>query len=73
MNLHVHWKDCLSQNWPSSLKEIFSVKPHFMALLVVEEKNIIMFILLYKSNAWLLFECAGLAFKLSLGKRSRSY
>lgn len=65
MNQHVHRKDCLSQNWPSSSKEIFSVKPLFTALLGKEQKMIIIFVLLCKSNAWLLLECAGLAFKLS--------
>lgn len=63
MNQRVHRKDCLSQNWPSSSKEIFSVKPHFMSLLGKEQKMIIIFVSC-KSNAWLLLECAGLAFKL---------
>lgn len=38
-------------------------------LLGGEEKNTIRLILSYKSNAWLQFECGGLAFKLSLGKK----
>lgn len=69
MNLHVHRKDHLSQSRPFCSKTIFSVKLRFVMLLGGEEKNTIRLILSYKSNAWLQFECGGLAFKLSLGKK----
>lgn len=73
MNLHVDRKDCLSQSRPFCSKTIFSVKLRFIMLLGGEEKNTIVLILLYKSNAWLQFERGGLTFKFDLGEKLRGY